>query len=101
MKKEEILEKCKVEGLNEFEEIIETDSLNYSLVTVMALVVFFGVWKLIHGIRSYEMMTIIAGYLATTSFYRYKKFQSKRFLVGGIITILSAIAGAIAFFMGA
>ncbi len=101
MKKEEILARSKRAGFDEREEMIEVDSFGYGLVTVFALVVIFGGWKLIHGVRSYELTSIFAGYLATVSFYKFKKFQSKKFLIGGILGTLSAIGAAIAFFLGA
>jgi len=98
---EEILARNKRTGLDEREEMIEGDSLGYGLVTVLALVLIFGGWKMIHGVRSYELISIFAGYLATASFYKFKKLHSKRFLIGGIIGTLSAIGAAIGFFWGA
>lgn len=101
MKKEEILARVKRTDLDEREEMIEGDSFGYGLVTVLALVIIFSGWKMIHGVRSYELTSIFAGYLATVSFHKFKKFQSKKFLIGGILGTLSTIGAAIAFFMGA
>ena len=101
MKKEEILAISKREGLDERVEIIETDSSSYGLITVLALVLFFSVWKLIHGVKCYELGSIFTGYLASTSFYKFKKLQSNKFLIGGIFATLGAIAAAIAFTLGA
>ena len=101
MKKEEILARSKDAGFDEREEMIEGDSFGYGLVTVLALVVIFGGWKLIHGYKSYEMTSIFSGYLATAGFYKYRKLQSKRFFIGGILATLVTIASAIAFFCGA
>ncbi|MBX4260417.1 DUF6442 family protein [Clostridium estertheticum] len=101
MKKEELLSKIKKTSLDEREDMIEGDSFGYGLITVFALVLIFSIWKMIHGDKSYELASIFAGYLATTSFYKFRKFQSKKFLVGGIIATASAIMAAIAFFLGA
>ena len=101
MKKEEILAKSKNSGFDEREEMIEGDSSGYGLVAVLALVVIFGGWKLIHGERSYEMTSIFSGYLAAAGFYKFKQLQSKRFLIGGILGAVVTIATAIAFFCGA
>lgn len=101
MRKEEILEKSKKTGIDEREEMIETDSSNLGLITVLAMVVIFGIWNLVHGVKSYEVVSIFTGYLATTSFYKYKKLGEKRFLISGIIGAVATIAGIIAFFLGA
>lgn len=101
MTREEILSKSKRIGLDEREETIESDSFSYGLITVLALVLFFGGWKLIHGVKGYELVVIFAGYLATASFYKFKKLHSKRFLIGGILGTFSAVVGTIAFFLGA
>jgi len=101
VQKEEILARSKRTGLDEREEMIEGDSFGYGLVTVLALVFIFGVWKMIHGVRSYELISIFTGYLATASLYKFKKLNSKRFLIGGIIGTMATIAGAVAFFLGA
>lgn len=100
MRKKEILARSKRTGLDEREEKIEGDSFGYGLVTVLALVVIFGVWKMIHGVRSFELISIFTGYQATVGFYKFKKFNSKRFLIGGIIGVVVSIASAIAFFLG-
>ena len=100
MNNEEILARSKRLGLDEREEMIVGDSFGYGLITVLALVLIFGGWKLIHGIRSWELTSIFAGYLATASFYKFQKLQSKRFLIGGIIGTLSTIGAAIGFFGG-
>jgi uncharacterized membrane protein YfcA len=100
VQKEEILARSKRTGLDEREEMIEGDSFGYGLVTVLALLLIFGVWKMIHGVRSYELISIFTGYLATASFYKFKKLNLKRFLIGGILGTLTAIATAIAFFLG-
>lgn len=101
MNKQEILARSKKIGFNEREEMIEGDCFSYGLATVLALVVIFGVWKLIHGVRSYELTSILAGYITTASFHKYKNLKSKRFLIGGILGTLVTIASAIAFFLGA
>ena len=72
MKKEEILEKSKKAGIDEREEMIETDSSNWGLITVLAMVLIFGIWNLLHGVKGYEFISIFTAYLATTSFYKYK-----------------------------
>lgn len=100
MNKEEILARSKKLGIDEREAMIEGDSFGYGLITVLALVLIFGGWNLIHGVRSWELITIFTGYLATTGFYKYKKSHSTRFLLGGILGTLTAIGAAIAFFSG-
>jgi hypothetical protein len=101
MKKEEILEKSKKTGIDEREEMIETGSYNWGLITVLGMVLFFGIWNLVHGVRSYELVSIFTGYITTTSFYKYKKLGSNKFLVSGILGTIGVIAGTIAFFLGA
>lgn len=85
MKKEEILARSRQIGLDEREEKIEEDSFSYGLIAVLALVLFFGSWKLVHGVKSYELIAIFAGYIASSSFFKFKKLHSKRFLIGCIL----------------
>jgi len=47
------------------------------------------------------LISIFTGYLATAGFYKFKKLNLKRFLIGGILGTLTAIATAIGFFWGA
>jgi len=100
MKKEEVLARNKKTGVDEREEMIDKDSCSYGLITVLVLMVLFYVWKLIHGVNSYEFISIFNGLLATMGFYKFKKFKSKRFLIAGIIGTLTAIGTAIGFFLG-
>ncbi|OSX89597.1 hypothetical protein BTJ45_04408 [Bacillus mycoides] len=58
MQKEEILRKYKKMGRDERKELIELDSSSYGLIAVLVLVLFFGSWKLMHGIKSYELISI-------------------------------------------
>lgn len=99
MKKEDILAKSKSQGLDEREQMIEGDSFSYGLIAVLSLVLIFGVWKLIHGVKSYELISIFTGYIAASSFYKYKKLVSKKFLAAGILGMLATIASAVAFFI--
>ncbi|HEX3028908.1 MAG TPA: DUF6442 family protein [Clostridia bacterium] len=100
MKKEEILEKSRKTGIDEREYMIETGSFNWGLITVLSMVLFFGIWNWAHGVRSPELASIFAGYVTTTSFYKYKKLGSNKFLISSILAIPAVIAGAIAFFLG-
>ncbi|OJD62303.1 DUF6442 family protein [Bacillus sp. NH11B] len=99
MQKEEILRKYKKMGRDERKELIELDSSSYGLIAVLVLVLFFGSWKLMHGIKSYELISIFAGYIASTSFYKFRKLKEQRFLIASILAIMSTIAGAIVFFL--
>lgn len=101
MKKEEILEKSKKTGIDEREEMIEIGSYNCGLITVLGMLLFFGIWNLVHGVRSYELISIFTAYITTTSFYKYKKLGAKKLLVSGVLGTIGVIAGTIAFFLGA
>jgi len=101
VKKEEVLEKSKKTGIDEREEMIETGSYNWGLITVLGMVLFFGIWNLVHGVRSPELVSIFAGYATTTSIYKYKKLGENKFLISGILGIIGVILGTIAFFLGA
>ncbi|WP_028401797.1 DUF6442 family protein [Ectobacillus panaciterrae] len=100
MNKKEILDTYKRMGKDERKESIELDSFSYGLIAVLALVLIFGSWNLIHGIKSYELMAIFSGYIASSSFYKFKNLKSKKFLYASILATSSTIASAIAFFFG-
>lgn len=100
MLKNEILEKSRNIGMDEREKMIDISSFNCGLITVLGMVLFFGVWNLIHGVRSYEFISIFAGYITTTSFYKYKKFETNKFLASGILGSIGVIASTIAFILG-
>lgn len=99
MQKEEILRKYKKMGRDERKELIELDSSSYGLIAVLFLVLFFGSWKLMHGIKSYELISIFSGYIASTSFYKFRKLKEQKFLIASILAIMSTIASAIVFFL--
>lgn len=101
MTKEEILEKSKKSGVDERERMVELNSINWGLATVLTLVVFFHIWNLIHGEASYDLSVILAAYITATSFYKYKKLEGKSYLIAGIAGTIGTIAAVLAFFLGA
>ena len=100
MNKEEVLAMSRRKGIDEREQMIEEDSFGFGLIAVLALVIIFGGWKLTYGEKSFDLISIFSGYLAASSFYKYKKLKAKKSLVAGILATSAVIASAVAFFIG-
>jgi hypothetical protein len=93
MKKDEILKKCRNNGMDEREQDIALHSFGIGGVAICILAFLFSIWKAIHGERFYEFGAIIFVYLSATNFYQYKNAKDKHYLTTGIFTAFATIVG--------
>lgn len=100
MNKEEILTKSRTGGMDERELMVEKDSFGFSMAVILLMVFVFGGWQLLHGVKSYELLSIAMGYTAANGIYKYTKLHIKRYLISGIISSVLAIVMAVLFFLG-
>lgn len=100
MRKEEILEKVRREGMDEREVVIDRESYLYGLMAVLALTVVFQLWKIFKGIPYADMASIMSIQFAAISFYKYRKYpEQKIFLLATIFLSILTLISIIIFFM--
>lgn len=94
MKKEEILEKSRLENENmdERERKIDDDSVYHGMIGVLALALLYLFVKIFTNQPYADMLSILTTNLTVASFYKYKKISNKKFfLISGILGAIATI----------
>jgi len=99
MEKDEVLKRNRNEHFDEREKQIDEESYGYGIIGVLGVAVLIMIWKIAHGYPYTDMMTIILGYLTSSTIFKYKRYKSKKLLLASILGMSATICSLIVYFI--
>jgi len=98
MKKDEVLKRSRNEGFDEREKQIDDASYGYGIIGVLGVSVLIMIWNIAHGYPYSDMITIILGYITSSTFFKYRKYKSKKLLIASMLGMSATVCSLITYF---
>lgn len=99
MKKEEILEKSRAEGIDEGVEYSAGQGRKYGVSAMLVMVMLLGVFDLYTGRSCSQILAVFCAYLSAESYGMYRAGGKKLHLVGTVVAFAAALVFLSASFM--
>jgi len=99
MKKEEILEKSRLEKQDEGQKDIEMKSNRYGEVGLVICFIVLIVFKTFKSLPIQDLLSLFWAYLGMKNVYVYQRDKTKTNLIAAVCGMISAVSFALAYFM--
>jgi len=98
MKKEEILEKSRLEKHDEGQKDIVIRSSQYGEIGLIVCFIVLIVFKLFNGLPAQDLLSLFWAYLGMKNVYRYQRDKSKANLIAAVCGMIASVCFALAYF---